>query len=170
MTTLDKQAYEILFKKHYARLCRLAFSFVGDMEVSKDLVSDVFTNVWLHREELDTSKDLSGYLFISMRNRCASYLRSHPSLIQLNELMKISLQEEDASDLLAMEERIKEVNRLLDQMSPRTRFVLKECIYNDRTYREVAQDLGITTDGIKRHIVKGLGLLRLHFHAKKSKK
>ena len=56
--------------------------------------------------------------------------------------------------LEAQEERIAEVNRVIDSMSVKTQRVLQECYFNNRTYKETAAMLGITPDGVKKHITK----------------
>jgi RNA polymerase sigma-70 factor (ECF subfamily) len=170
VTYLNRHTYEQLFRQHYARLYRLAYGFISDEEASKDIVSDVFTNLWSQKEKFDGQRNLSGYLFISVRNQCINYLKRHPHLTMLDELMQASLKEENAEELQQTEELIDELNRELDKMAPKTKAIMRECFYNGRTYREVGQDFGLTPDGIKKHVMKGLALLRQHFRVNKSKK
>lgn len=52
------------------------------------------------------------------------------------------------------------VEQVMETLSPRTRFVLQKCYIEHFTYKEVAQMLGISTNGVKKHIVKGMSILR----------
>ena len=51
-------------------------------------------------------------------------------------------------------------------MPPQRRFVLEQCFFHKKSYREVAAILGITTDGVKRHITTALRNLRDEFMLK----
>ena len=66
-----------------------------------------------------------------------------------------------------MEQRISEVRAEIDKMPPRTRFVLEQCYLEGHTYKEVGEMMDITSDGVKKHIVKAFSMLRTHFKVKK---
>ena len=42
---LDIKEYEYLFRTHYTQLCYFAFDMLGDIDVARDVVSDVFVQI-----------------------------------------------------------------------------------------------------------------------------
>ena len=48
------------------------------------------------------------------------------------------------------------MERCLERMTDPTRSIVKQCYYDGKKYREVAEERGITPDGVKKHIVKAL--------------
>lgn len=68
-----------------------------------------------------------------------------------------------------MDDRITEIGKVIDAMPSKTRFVIEQCYLEQHTYKEVAEMLDITTDGVKKHVVKAFSLLRNHFHIKKQR-
>ena len=58
------------------------------------------------------------------------------------------------------EERVRRMERCLERMTDPTRSIVKQCYYDGKKYREVAEERGITPDGVKKHIVKALRMLR----------
>ena len=48
----------------------------------------------------------------------------------------------------------------METLPPKTRHVLEECYFNNKKYKEVADSLEVSTNAVKKHIVKALGLLR----------
>lgn len=50
MKTADEQAFELLFRKYYVRLCGFANKFLYDPIESEEIVQEVFLNVWRKRE------------------------------------------------------------------------------------------------------------------------
>ena len=160
------QIIEQLFHDHYQQLFYYAYDLTKDEEASKDLVNEAFV---LLVEKMDELKDirLDGYLFVSIRNRCLSYLEEQRRDNRYRDYCLTVLTEADDDYWMTMDERIKEMSNVIESMPERTQFVLQQCYFEDRTYQEVANMLGITTDGVKHHIVKAFRKLRNHFNVKK---
>lgn len=72
----------------------------------------------------------------------------------------IAVADDGDADLMLRESRIEAVERELDTLPERTRYVLEQCYYRRRSYRDVADELGISTNGVKKHIVKAMAHLR----------
>lgn len=157
---------EQLFNDNYQRLFYYAYDLTNDEEVSKDLVNESFASLL---EKIDELKEdhLDGYLFVSIRNRCFSYLEKQRREDRYRDYCMTTFTEEDEEYWKTMEDRIKEMNEEIEQMPERTQFILKQCYFEDHSYKEVANMLGITSDGVKHHIVKAFQKLRMRFNVKK---
>jgi RNA polymerase sigma-70 factor, ECF subfamily len=59
----DEQAFKLLFRKYYVRLCSFANKFLYDPEESREMVEDVFARIWVGRDEINTDNSLRSYLF-----------------------------------------------------------------------------------------------------------
>ena len=158
--------FENVYKEYYIRLYRYAFSYLNDMDASKDIVADVFSKYWKEQHHI-LNESLSGYLFVSVRNACMSHIRRLYSKERYIIYSKIALEEDNKEYFDQIEERIDEMNLVIEQMPERTQFVIKECYLNGHTYKEVAEMTGITTDGVKKHVMKAFAMLREHFNVKK---
>lgn len=61
------------------------------------------------------------------------------------------------------DERIAVIQQVMEEMPPRTKFVIEQCYFENKKYDEVAEILGLSRDGIRKNIMKGLALLRNAF-------
>lgn len=165
---ISTQEFKSIFHEYYSRLYYFAYDFVGDIEVSKDIVSDVFTKVWENRSNIQKDQFL-GYLFISVRNNCLNYIRKQKNNNDYIEFCMEVVKEEGDDGWQNLEDRISEMTKVISEMSPRTRYILEECYYHHKKYKEVAEVLEITTDGVKKHVSKAFSILREHFNVKKAK-
>ena len=52
---LDRKGFDTLFELYYGELTYFVYSFVNDKEVAKDLVHDLFLNLWQNRRQIDPS-------------------------------------------------------------------------------------------------------------------
>ncbi len=158
--------FERVYKKTYHNLYCFSYSFVGDTEASKDIVADSFTILWTRRNEIDI-KGMESLLYTVVRNQCLKYLRQQKTNSKYVLFAEASLKEEDDNYLNDIEERIAEMLEVVQKLPTRTRFILEECYYNDRTYKEVADIIGISTSAVKKHIMNAYAALRKHFNVHK---
>ncbi len=72
-----KQTFEQIYRKHYLRLFRYALSWVGDEDVAKDMIADLFSDLWNHHTVLQPDT-VDFYLGRAVKNRCVNYLTTPP--------------------------------------------------------------------------------------------
>lgn len=169
MGTTGKKDFEKLFRKHYSQCYSLAFRMVGDEEVSRDIVSESFAALWNRRDEVEQAK-LLGYLLVSVRNRGVNWLRQRNRMETVGPGVLERISDDEDTQWLLREQRIAAVEEVIGQLPERTRHVLEQCYYFHRTYAEVADELGISASGVKKHIMKALATLRQHFNTDKHQK
>lgn len=90
-------------------------SYLNDMEASKDLVHDVFVNIWLKRNKVSKALSFRAYLFRMLKNEVADYFCSKSTLKRYNEWFIHTY--DDTSDSL---------HHTLDELDLRT--ILSEAI------------------------------------------
>lgn len=162
---IDERQFEELFQKEYDRLYYYAIGIIPDSDVVSDLLQDLFAAVWTNRQMLEVSQ-MHPYLTKAIRNRCLTWLR-HSSVegerVEAESMAEMLLDDDDGEIL---KERLNKLDKALSQMPEKTRFVIEECYYHNKQYKEVAEELDITSDGIKKHITKAFRFLREYFEVK----
>ena len=158
---------ECMYRENYSRYYYLALHFVNDVELAKDIINEVFLAVWKNHHQISKSK-LRSYVFMSIRNKCLTYVSHKKPLSYVDELSFSSIPASE-EEWEQKEERILEMEKVVESMNPRTRYVLEQFYYQHRSYKEIAGELGITTDGVKKQLVKALTLLKAHFNINKHK-
>lgn len=165
----DKEKKEVfgrIFKAQYPNLYYYALHLLKDEEMSRDIVSEVFTRVWenFSSYKLDT---LPSLLFKMVKSKCLDYLRHSAVHAQYADYYLHAV-DECYTNNEEDEERIRLATEMLDLLPDTTRHVLEECYLNHKKYREVAEEMDICQETVKRHIMKALKLLREHYKKKKT--
>ena len=185
MTEEKEQQLERLFHDHYERMFRLAFALLHDNEEARDVVSEVFSKLWdrFSQEEIpkescskDTlSKDASSkdsflkaetasaYLMRSVKNACLNIISKKKRDERLIKFLPLSNDEESIrqEEPVGMEERWQATVDCIDHdLSHQTASVIRMCYGEGCSYRETAEELGISISAVNKHIVKGLRTLR----------
>ena len=157
MTVLE---YEQLFKQNFERLYYHSLDIVHDEDVARDVVSDVFVNVWRLRETIAPDTALS-YLYASVRNRSLDQLRRRSRHVPLIEEVIQELEQYSDTDWEEYEARIEAIKAELDRLPERVRHVLYLRFYEQKSNQEVADQMGITVDGVKKIVQRSFAQMRV---------
>lgn len=155
--TMDE--FDRIYDKYYPQLLYYAYGFVEDSEICRDIVSDVFGQAWENVERLENAT-VGSFLYSCVRNKCIDYLRHDQAARQYAEYLQEAVEDEEGLTPEEYEERMNNVKQIISELPPRTRFVLEQCYFNNKKYREVAEILDVTSSAVKKHIMKALAILR----------
>ena len=70
-------AFQELFDRYYAPLCRFAEFWIRDSTSAEEVVLDVYTHVWQHAAKLRVTGSVRAYLFRAVRNRSLNHIRDN---------------------------------------------------------------------------------------------
>ncbi len=162
----DAKAFERLYTDRYVYLCAVATSYIYDAEEAKEIVNDVFLNVWNRCTSLNESA--SAYLLRAVRNRCLNHIRqekkkalslscAHEQLLALREQAFIS----DEHPLAWLENRESQqvIAQVVETLPDKCREIFKLYLYQNMSYKEIARHKGITTSTVR--VQMRIGLLKI---------
>ena len=165
----NKIEFDQLFKQYYPQLYYYAFSFVNSIETSKDIASDAFESVWQNFSQINKGT-VKAYLYTFVRNRCIDYLRHQNIHEQYVELYTDITQHYVEQEYNEMDERVTSIRRAMQKLTPHTRHILEECYVQRKKYQEVADELNISTNAVKKHIIKALQVIRTECNSQSANK
>ena len=122
--------------------------------------SQMYLKVYGPIEKKITQETAHSYLYQCVRNKCIDYVRRQQLNRQYESFIKGTADTDTDMEPDATEERMQTVQECIDLLPPKTKLVLEECYFHNKKYKEVATALDISTNAIKKHIVKALSVLR----------
>lgn len=160
----DQRALQQLFDQHYVALCRVALRLVHRPEVAEEIVQDVFVYLWEKRGDWQINTSAGAYLARAVRNRCLNHLKSRASRYDWSEDIQDDQHPTDAApdDALRVTELTAALEHILPQLPERCQLVFSLIRYEERSYQEVADQLGVSVKAIEYHMGKALRLIRQH--------
>lgn len=159
----DKEAFAILYKRHWEDLFITAARALRGKNEAADVVQDVFLSIWKRKNELNLQGSLSAYLHTSVRYKCIHYIEKNITqrdyLARLAE-MSVTASAPNAEMNLQVQETLRSINKAVAKMPPKMQEVYmlsrQECL----SYKEIADLLGISVETVKKHIQHALQLIR----------
>ncbi len=156
---MDRTRYfEQFYKENYKPFFFFALRYLDNEETCRDIVSNAFEYGWNHLD-YDRVGEWRNLMLAYIHHKCIDELRHKSVKDDFAKARLASAERTEDKDLLEQQERVAIVKAHLQLLPPKTQLILRECMVNGKTYKEVAEELDITDSAVKKHIVKGLKFL-----------
>ncbi len=161
----DMSAFESLFRQYERLVYRTAYLITGNRDTAEDALQEVFVSVWKSRHTYDPDKGrLTTWLHRITVNQCSGKkARKMPAPVSLEEkgidLPEIEHQSQP-DDILINKEEYERLLRAMESLDTRHRSILVLRYFNDLSYQEIAEALGIPLGTVKSRINQSLKYLK----------
>lgn len=156
----NEQVYRSLFDNYYPLLMQFAHRFIFDKDTCKDLVQDVFVNLWEKRQEQEI-KSLKWYLYAAVKNKCLVYLRNLGIKDKHQIYLIDSYLSEHSEEELLDPELVKEVKKALDQLPKEMKRIFRLKYVHGHSMNDIAEDLNISLSTVKTQLGRAKVRLRV---------
>jgi RNA polymerase sigma-70 factor, ECF subfamily len=158
----DRQAFELLFRKYFARLCIFSAKFLDDPEESRETVQDVFARLWEGRDDIDCEENLEAYLFRITQNTCINKLRHNKVKSKYAEIYKMVYIDNEISphESFIANELNDRINVSVSNLPPRCKSVFEMSRFDGLKYNQIATILNISVKTVEAQMSKALKILR----------
>ena len=159
----DHAAYVEIYNRYHAALYIHAFKRLQVREDCKDIIQELFTNLWLKREELTLTGHLSGYLYTSVRNRIFDLLaKSRLKLSYIESIQKFADNGSVPTDDLVRQNQLKTIiEKEIRALPPRTKEIFELSRKGYFTHKQIAEQLDISEQTVKTTVNNALKILRV---------
>lgn len=166
----DIKQFEKLFEQYKESFTMFANSYVRDLIVAEDIYVESMMQYWEKHTELPPDTNIPAYILTSIKNRALNHLRhldvrteAEAQLYehQTRELnFRISsLESCDPSELFTAEMR-EIIRNTLNELPEQTRQIFIKSRFENKTNREIAEELDMHIKTVEYHIAKALKIFR----------
>jgi RNA polymerase sigma-70 factor (ECF subfamily) len=160
----DEQAFELLFRKYYIRLCAFSNKFLNEPEDAKEIVQEVFAKIWEGRDEIDPEDSLKSYIFKIAQNLSINKLRRNKVESKYTEVFKIVYLEYSCfspHETLLAKELEENIAHSINNLPTECRKIFELSRMEGLKYKEIAEVLNISVKTVETQMTKALKFLRI---------
>lgn len=159
----DRLAFEIIYHRYKGLLYVHASKHLNDQEEAKDIIHDIFSNLWQNRTTLHIQENLTAYLYQAVRNRVINQqLKSHRADEYINSLQEFISHVQADTDHRVREKMLMElIEQEIASLPPKMRIVFELSRKEGLSHKEIAEQLHITEQSVRSHVKGALKILRL---------
>lgn len=154
-----EERFREMFMEMHPKLVRFGIQLMGDADEAKDMVSEVMEQAWAMFDTLEISTR-NAWLYTSVRNKCLNRLKHlHVEQEHINAIIEATRADAD-NGYREHEALLQKAEHIARNLPEPTCTILRCCYWEKKTYKQVAEQLGISSDTVKKHISKALRTLR----------
>ena len=160
----DMAAFEALFRDYEKLVFKTAYLITGNRDRAQDVLQEVFIAVWNSRRSYDPNKGkLTTWLHRITVNQCSKgKVRTDPAIVPLEnkEIDALGTGGSRPDDILVSKMEYEKLLKAMDSLDTKHRSVLVLRYFNDLSYQEIAESLGIPLGTVKSRINHSLRCLK----------
>jgi RNA polymerase sigma factor (sigma-70 family) len=159
----DPAAFRTVYERYQPKLRLSIYPFVGQMEVTEDIVADAFLKLFFNRMKVNDAAHIFGYLFIIARNLAIGYKREQKRQREADDAQKRPVEKSytDPSEAEAeMEQVIDKIRGLVSQLPPAMKRTFRMYFFEGMDIRTIAKQLHLTETAVRNQKNLALGKLR----------
>lgn len=158
----NPDAFSILYNMYWKRVYNFSRLYISNRYTAEEIVQDVFVKIWESRSIIRENDNFKGLLFIITRNMVFNAYRKsiNSELYKINMLAALDQscnsveQEVETNSLSAY------IESLIEKMPPRRKEIFNLSRKEQKSHKEIAEQLNISEKTIENQISEALKYLK----------
>jgi len=162
----DREAFMVLYDRYHVLIYQWVLKLVKVPHLAEDLVQEVFLKIWKIREHINPQQSFPAFLYRISRNMAFNTIKKIASEEKLQAQVMTELRNncESAENKLLWQQYEEILRNAVEQLPKQRQKVFKLCRTEGKTYEEVAQELGISRNTVKEHMVLAVKNIKEYFY------
>lgn len=145
------EGFKSLFDTLYPSLCLFANKYLHDMDMSKDIVQEVFIKIWNKKLSFKNHNAAKSYLYTSVKNHCLNYLKSKNYKMSRHatgiDIAKIQTDDYFIEEMLTIE-TYAQLHKAIKTLPEKAAKVIQLAL-NKYSTNDIAEELAVTTSTVR---------------------
>ena len=156
---MTKETFKILFDKYFDQVRRHIYYRCGDSELATDIGQETFMRIWDKKLIPETGKEIALLYKIAI-NLLISRKRRDQTAITYRQSLVLRNDSETPSEQLEYKEVKQKYEQALIKLTEKQREVFLMSRVEDLSYKEIADQLGISVKAVEKRMSQTLVCLR----------
>lgn len=161
----EEPAFRAIYDTLHERIFRMVQSLVKDSAKTEEIVQDAFVALWLNRDRLDAQRSLYPYVYQTAKRLAIDHFRRHTLENKvLNQLPHVAdRQTQNTEEAIAYSELNHFADETIRRLPKQQQAVYMMSREQGLSYEEIADQLQISPNTVRNHMVSALKSIKLRF-------
>lgn len=158
----SRQAFKTVYDRLGGGVYSVALQITKDSFFAEEVVQEVFTRLWLHRDKIDAEGNLWVFLYVIAKRISLNKLRSEKRAKAAYEVVASQSTDVTSSfeEIIFYEELLNQLNLTIADLPEKQRQVIEMSRNEGLTHQQIAERLGISPHTVNNHITRALKQLK----------
>ena len=154
----SETAFKVVYEEYFIKLTQFISKMSHDKDLAEEVVQRTMVKVWEQRDKIVLTTSLKAYLYKVSYNEYLMYLRKKSKFPNIESTVIEAIDEIEAEqDNQILLEKIRVE---IDKLPPKCREVFILSKVKGMKYKEISEELNISTKTIEVHMTKALKSIR----------
>jgi len=158
----NKAAFSELYNRYWEELINFAGKRMANLSIAEEIVQDVFVDFYVRRKEIQVKTNLLAYLKTAVKFQVFKTYRSKQ--VQESYLATLvsgeHIRPEQPDSLLEAKQTQNAIFQITESMPPTSRQVFVLSRIEKYSNKDIADQLNISIDMVRKHITKSMNIMR----------
>lgn len=161
----DDNAFTVIYNRYHKLLYVLAYKYLKDKDIAKDIVQQIFLKLWEMREILIVNVNLRNYLHTMLKNYTLNEIRNNLTALEKNyEIAQSPIEyENEILSRLEKKEQMIALYHAINDLPEQKKAVCLYKLQGDLSNQEIAKKMHISIPTVKTHYAQAIKMLRDNF-------
>ena len=147
----DERAFTEIYDHFYDKIFAFCKYLLPTIEDARDMTAQIFILLWEKRQTLDSYKNIRGFLFLNVRNKCFNFLRDKKARSVIDKQLGDFTESEQRSILFAgiESELIARIREEVDKLPEYYRNIIQLSYFQGYNNQEIAGMLQISEKTVR---------------------
>jgi RNA polymerase sigma factor (sigma-70 family) len=150
----DMKYMEVLYLRFRQKAFGVAFAVLRNKEEATDIMLAVFEKIIRELPHTDVH-EFAGWMYVLTRNECLMRLRSDKRREAREKLFAKGAQNEEAVEFEFFQAKNNALKNAIGMLSDTQRMCVELFYFQQKSYKEVADELGIDTEAVRSQLQNG---------------
>jgi RNA polymerase sigma-70 factor (family 1) len=156
---LDRNQFRELFEAHAGHVRNFIYYKCGDLAQAEDITQETFLRLWREREKIDLNR-VRSFLFTVANNLFLDSTRRQKVALKYQNQPTRDRDHESPEHVLEQKEFREQLETAINDLPETQREVFLLNRIEKMTYREIAEQLGVSVKAVEKRMGKALKRLR----------
>jgi len=161
----DTLAFHDIYERYCKKLYHFILKSIKQEADAEEIVQEIFVKIWERRDNIEINTSFESFLFRIAYNETMDLFRKRISEKKYVEYIK-SIQQSEATtntiDEIRYNELSLEINRLLDELTPRQKEIFCLSRREGFSNKEISKKLDISENTVKKHLLNARSYMKFH--------
>lgn len=159
----NQEAFKKVYKSYANSIFKTAKYILKNDSWAEEVVQETFLKLWLAKDNIDIHQPLLAYIYVIAKRLCFNKLRSIKTDKKAIEELSYHIEVYRLEDQFQTSEIKKLLKSAVEKLTTQQKLVWKLSREEGFTHKQIAEQLGISLNTVKNHLVQALKLLRADF-------
>ncbi|TDO73245.1 RNA polymerase sigma-70 factor (ECF subfamily) [Flavobacterium chryseum] len=158
----DDSCFKEIYDLYHFKVFCFVKKYTAQLADSEDVTQNVFIHLWKYRTKLDPNVDLEAILFKSSKQEISKWYKKQNRIFSFENDQLIKELDSPLEPDDEINAKLEKIEYLLNKIPEKRRKIFNLHKFEDRSYKEIAQEMDMSPSAVANQISKTLQFLKKH--------